>query len=97
MNQIFIVMGLLTAPTDLFSSDNEEVLSEVVRGIKLYFDKTIGNMLLYRLERKQYAKTVETHPETAPSDIYGAEHLLRLFGKTPKYFITNHKLLTLSG
>ncbi|KAG2185777.1 hypothetical protein INT43_002214 [Umbelopsis isabellina] len=65
-------------------SESEEVLNEVVRGIKVYFDKTIGNMLLYRLERKQFAKTVEAHPETSPSDIYGAEHLLRLFVQFPR-------------
>lgn len=38
-------------------------------------------MLLYRQERSQYDVTVEKHPGKSPSEIYGAEHLLRVFGK----------------
>lgn len=51
-------------------------------GIVLYFDKALGNNLLYRFERAQYVdirrKTAEARPM---SEIYGAEHLLRLFGQ----------------
>lgn len=52
-----------------------------MNGIVLYFDKALGNNLLYRFERAQYTdirrKTAEVRPM---SEIYGAEHLLRLFG-----------------
>jgi len=35
-------------------------------------------MLLYKKERKQYNDTILDN--VSPSTIYGAEHLLRLFG-----------------
>lgn len=93
------------------------VLDEVLQGLEVYFDKALGNNLLYRSERQQYLQ-VRRHgvdqggsPETsatvggsktsrggtsaglgvnsstseeerAPSEIYGAEHLLRLFGES---------------
>jgi mortality factor 4-like protein 1 len=60
---------------------SDAVLAEVMSGIVLYFDKALGNNLLYRFERAQYVdirrKTAEARPM---SEIYGAEHLLRLFG-----------------
>ncbi|WFC98972.1 Esa1p-associated factor [Malassezia yamatoensis] len=101
------------------------VLDEVIAGLKLYFDKSLPQNLLYRLERRQYvemrqrqgakttatspanseeastktrnpAKTTNTtsaDPNSAPSnptsfemeasEIYGAEHLLRLFVNLP--------------
>lgn len=40
-------------------------------------------ILLYKKERKQYHDTIVD--DVSPSTIYGAEHLLRLFGMiTPK-------------
>jgi len=90
------------------------VLDEVLSGLELYFDKALGNNLLYRFERTQYLQISkgaaaamtgrnrggaaasgeegkskrEVTPtggqeaeEKQPSEIYGAEHLLRLFGK----------------
>jgi hypothetical protein len=52
----------------------------VLDGLKSYFDKCLGNVLLYRFERSQYVEIKERFPELASSDIYGSEHLLRLFG-----------------
>lgn len=95
------------------------VLDEVLAGIKLYFDKSLAQNLLYRFERPQYvemrkqhgpkmgdgdvdaaghtdakpkrgrqsaAAAAPTEPtlELEASEIYGAEHLLRLFG-TSRY------------
>lgn len=57
----------------------EDIVDQVIDGIKLYFDKACGNILLYRFERSQYSEIKEKGGEM--SDIYGAEHLLRLFGK----------------
>jgi hypothetical protein len=56
-------------------------LEEIMAGLVVYFDKCLGNNLLYRFERAQYVNMrKETKEEKAMSEIYGAEHLLRLFG-----------------
>jgi mortality factor 4-like protein 1 len=57
-------------------------LSEIIAGITLYFDKALGNNLLYRFERAQYVEQKRAGNADRPmSEIYGAEHLLRLFGE----------------
>ncbi|KAI9310955.1 MRG-domain-containing protein [Dichotomocladium elegans] len=61
---------------------SEELLNEIVDGIKEYFNNALGSILLYRFERHQYANVRKEHTE-AMSDIYGAEHLLRLFVQMP--------------
>jgi len=61
----------------------DDILSEVVQGIKLYFDKALGNMLLYRFERHQYVEVRKKNPDKEMSEVYGAEHLLRLFVQMP--------------
>ncbi|KAI9030028.1 MRG-domain-containing protein [Phycomyces nitens] len=61
----------------------EELLEEVIQGVRIYFNKALGNMLLYRFERHQYAETRKTYPQKEMVDIYGAEHLLRLFVQMP--------------
>lgn len=60
---------------------NEELLNEVITGIKDYFNKALGSILLYRFERHQYASLHKQFRKQEMVDIYGAEHLLRLFGK----------------
>jgi len=73
------------------NGESDELLNEVVRGIKLYFDKTLGSSLLYRMERKQYTETiVEADSDVAPSDVYGAEHLLRLFVQMPQLIASSN-------
>ncbi len=74
---------------------------EIVAGLKVYFNKAIGSVLLYKFERGQYKKLLERQKEIENSsattaqkknnngsahtvdmaNVYGAEHLLRLFGK----------------
>jgi hypothetical protein len=94
-------------------SRSTSLLNEIISGITLYFDKALGNNLLYRFERAQYVEQTrrygggpagaagasaapagagagpgagERSPhegevrKRAASEIYGAEHLLRLFG-----------------
>lgn len=65
-----------------------DVLEEVVMGIKEYFDKSLDKILLYKFEREQYhtlRKKWEVgsgdYAHKGQLDIYGAEHLTRLFGK----------------
>lgn len=55
-------------------------LESIMDGIQSYFDRALGSILLYRMERKQYHDIKLKHPDTQLSDIYGAEHLIRLFG-----------------
>lgn len=57
------------------------MLEEVFDGLRIYFNKALGTMLLYRFERNQYADIRRQNPDKDLVDIYGAEHLLRLFGK----------------
>jgi mortality factor 4-like protein 1 len=61
-------------------SADADIFEEVISGIKVYFDRCLGNILLYRFERQQYIDIRRANDGKEMSDIYGAEHLLRLFG-----------------
>ena len=61
-----------------------ESLNEVIEGLKLYFDKALGTILLYRQERQQYADIIKRFPGISAYELYGAEHLLRLFVQLPQ-------------
>ncbi|XP_047341464.1 protein MRG2-like isoform X2 [Impatiens glandulifera] len=58
---------------------------EILDGLRCYFDKALFAMLLYKDERQQYEQA--TADNIAPSTVYGAEHLLRLFVKLPEILI----------
>jgi len=62
----------------------QKITDEVVQGIKQYFDRAVGRVLLYKFERPQYKELSEAKKGTSNCDIYGAEHLLRLFVKLPE-------------
>jgi hypothetical protein len=71
------------------NSTETDILEEVIQGLKEYFNKALGRLLLYRFEREQFydiSQQVEqpTHDFAGKSmsEIYGGEHLLRLFGKS---------------
>jgi len=34
---------------------SEKIFNEVIEGIRIYFDKALGTLLLYRFERPQYS------------------------------------------
>ncbi|KAJ5605663.1 hypothetical protein N7510_008444 [Penicillium lagena] len=73
------------------SAADEDVLDEVVAGMQEYFDKCLDKILLYRYERPQY-RNLRKKCEAAtgelankgPIDVYGAEHLIRLFSTMPE-------------
>ena len=74
-------------------SAEADLLEEVVQGTRDYFEQCLGKLLLYRFEREQYFRLhqameadkdeFEGRPlkDKKIADIYGAEHLCRLFGK----------------
>ena len=73
-----------------------DILEETVHGIKEYFAKCLGKILLYKLEREQYYEmracwegSIKEWEGKGPGDIYGAEHLIRLFCEShlPSYAI----------
>ena len=68
----------------MFAGYVAEIFDEIINGIRLYFDRGLGNILLYRNERSQYQSIKKKYGEnTRMSDIYGPEHLLRLFVSFP--------------
>ncbi|KAF2107272.1 mortality factor 4-like protein-like protein 1 [Lophiotrema nucula] len=68
-----------------------DILEEVIQGLKEYFNKSLGRLLLYRFEREQFLD-IHNRLESGTSDlagknlydIYGGEHLLRLFVSMPE-------------
>jgi mortality factor 4-like protein 1 len=78
-----------------YSKVNDEEYTcykELFDGLRLYFDRALPTILLFRHEREQYDILLENemrnNPNSIgciPSSIYGVEHLLRLFVKLPKY------------
>ena len=77
-----------------------DLLEEVVAGVKEYFNRCLGRILLYRFEREQYFEISKLWDEgregwegKGASDAYGAEHLTRLFGK---FFLGPFSLFYLS-
>lgn len=65
----------------LNSKKLDDITNETVAGLILYFNTALGNRLLYRQERQQYSDIRNTHGDKQLVDVYGPEHLLRLFGK----------------
>jgi len=64
------------------------ILEEIIVGLKEYFNKSLGRLLLYKFERPQYEDILAKINNTKDKlhgkevkDIYGCEHLLRLIGK----------------
>ena len=61
-------------------SANVGSISEVMLGLKDFFDATVHDHLLYKCEKAQYLEKVRKAKMT-PSDAYGSAHLLRLMSK----------------
>jgi mortality factor 4-like protein 1 len=67
------------------SNIESEILQEFLSGMKIYFNRSLGNILLYRFERQQYLDLTKDPKlkDQELSHIYGAEHLLRLMVSLP--------------
>ncbi|KAK7753762.1 Esa1p-associated factor [Diatrype stigma] len=80
------------APKRPEGSAQVDILHETLAGLKEYFDKALGRILLYRFERAQYSEVVAKWNSSDPewegkktaSDTYGAEHLMRLVVSLPE-------------
>lgn len=60
------------------------VVDEVLSGLELYFNSSLGLVLLYKIERLQYLNLIKEYGNNfVPSQVYGLEHLLRLFVSFP--------------
>ena len=59
----------------------DDNVNEVCRGLRDYFNCTLGSQLLYKFERVQYADTLKEHQGEVMSQLYSPVHLLRLFTK----------------
>ena len=57
------------------------LLDQMLEGVQLFFDKCLEKRLLYDTERAQFARVLGK--DGVPSNVYGAEHLLRLFVLLP--------------
>ncbi|ODV61437.1 Eaf3p [Ascoidea rubescens DSM 1968] len=75
----------VTLPSKNNQTIEIDILREVLSGINLYFDRSLGSILLYRFERTQFAELSkdEKNKDKRLCEIYGVEHLLRLFVSLP--------------
>lgn len=62
---------------------DQEAVAQVATGLISYFDNALRQFLLYQAEVPLYDAALQGG-KLAPSDVYGAEHLLRLFIKLPE-------------
>lgn len=67
------------------------VMNQICQGLLVYFDRALPTILLYTVERAQYQKLREEFPLKRMCEIYGGEHLLRLFVRMPQ-LLTNTDL-----
>ena len=70
------------------SSAEKDILEEVIAGLKEYFNRSLGRLLLYRFEREQFYEILQgiesptgEYSGKSVAEIYGGEHLLRLLGE----------------
>ncbi|CAB4441732.1 unnamed protein product [Rhizophagus irregularis] len=71
--------------------ESDGIANEVIDGVQFYFNKCLRSRLLYTSERQQYRGIRNKFEQLDNSQIYGAEHLLRLFVSFPQ-LISNMNL-----
>ena len=64
------------------------VMTHICDGLSVYFDRALPTILLYRAERPQLETLKEQNPDKRYCEIYGGEHLLRLFVRLPQLLTT---------
>jgi len=66
------------------NGQDKDIVTEITRGIKDYFNQALQVTLLYKLERNQLQSITAKHKDLSMDQIYGVEHLCRLFVKLPQ-------------
>ncbi|GAV49453.1 hypothetical protein ZYGR_0P00960 [Zygosaccharomyces rouxii] len=79
-----------SASNELESPAQQSQLSEYCMGLRLYFERSLPLLLLYRLERLQYEELLqkEKYANTSVLHLYGPIHLLRLLSILPDLMAT---------
>jgi len=68
--------------TETASKNNrEDAISEVITGIREYFNVMLPTQLLFKSEKLQFQQLKQSDASMIPMKTYGAPHLLRLFTK----------------
>ncbi len=71
------------------NGQQKDIVAEVARGIKDYFNQALQVTLLYKLERNQLHGLSAQHGDLSMDQMYGVEHLCRLFVKLPQLLSPN--------
>ena len=74
------VLALLAA---FQAAQPAEELGALCDAVELFFNRVLGLMLLYPVERPLYQRAMATHPTKTAAQVYGATHLLRLLVRLP--------------
>lgn len=73
--------------------DNDELLDnylEIIESMKIYFNRSLGTFLLYRVEREQYKEMMCEFDQLEFIDIYAPIFLLRLCTILPNLLLESH-------
>ena len=81
-NVVAVLEEFLAMKKKKVDEDTYHNYKELFSGLRIYFDKALPKVLLYRQEREQWEVAKQLHPHA--SQVYGAEHLIRLFVRLPK-------------
>ena len=63
---------------------NKQAVCEMMRGLTDYFNQALPVTLLYKVERPQFSKLQSMYKDLPSAEIYGVQHLCRLFVKLPQ-------------
>lgn len=69
---------------DVVGDEQIEAIEIVVESLLKYFDNSLRQFLLYQIEVPLYDAVLDKNGMKTPSDLYGAEHLVRLLIKLPE-------------
>ena len=76
-----------------FNVKNDEIKKEIINHIRFYFNEALPNVLLYQNEKVQYNMVLKHFNNLAMDQIYGVEHLCRLFTKLPLLISSNDLII----